>query len=102
VREDGGPGLRVVVRLASALQPHAAGAPRVHLDLPAPVTVGAVLDALAVAHPGIGRRIRDEAGAVRRHVNVFVGPYNTRDLDDVDTVVPDGAEVALIPAVSGG
>jgi sulfur-carrier protein len=102
VREDGGASLRVVVRLASALRPHAGGAPGVELDLPAPVTVGAVLDAVAAAHPAIGRRVRDETGVVRRHVNVFVGDENARHLHDVDTVVPEGAEVALLPAVSGG
>ncbi len=92
----------MVVRLASALRAHAAGAPRLELDLPAPVTVGAVIDAIAVAHPAVGRRVRDEAGTLRRHVNVFVGADNARDLDDLDTVVPDGAEVAVLPAVSGG
>jgi sulfur-carrier protein len=102
VREDGGLALRVVVRLASALRTHADGAPRLELDLPAPVTVGAVLDAIAVAHPAIGRRVRDEAGTLRRHVNIFIGPDNARDLDDTDTVVPEGAEVAVLPAVSGG
>jgi molybdopterin converting factor small subunit len=94
--------VKVVVRLASALRTYAGGAPRLELDLPAPVTVGALLDAIAVAHPGIGRRLRDEAGIVRRHVNVFVGPDNVRDLDDVETVVPEGAEVAMLAAVSGG
>lgn len=44
----------------------------------------------------------DEAGALRRHVNVFVGPDNVRNLDDVDTVVPEGAEVSVLPAISGG
>ena len=72
------------------------------VDLPAPVTVGAVLDALATAHPAVGRRVRDETGAVRRHVNVFVGADNVRRLDDGDTVVPEGVEVTLLPAVSGG
>lgn len=72
------------------------------VDLPAPVTVGAVLDAVAAAHPAVGRRVRDETGAVRRHVNVFVGADNVRRLDDVDTVVPEGVELTLLPAVSGG
>jgi molybdopterin converting factor small subunit len=94
--------LTVVVRLAAALQVHAGGAERLELELPAPVTVGAVLDAVAEVHPAIGRRLCDEAGALRRHVNVFVGPDNARDLDDRDTVVPDGVEVAVLPAVSGG
>lgn len=102
MREAGGPALRVVVRLASALRPHAGGAPCLEFDLPPPVTVDAVVDAVAVAHPAVGRRVRDEAGALRRHVNVFVGADNARDLDDVDTVVPEGAEVTVLPAISGG
>jgi molybdopterin converting factor small subunit len=102
VREDGGASLRVVVRLASVLRAHAGGAAHVEVELPPPVTVGAVLDAVAAAHPGVGRRVRDEAGALRRHVNVFVGADNARDLDGVHTVVPEGTEVAVLPAVSGG
>ena len=94
--------MRVVVRLASGLRTYAGGAPRLELDLPAPVTVAHVLDAIDVAHPAVGRRLRDEVGIVRRHVNVFVGPDNVRDLDDADTVVPEGAEVAMLAAVSGG
>ena len=70
--------------------------------MPAPVTVGAVLDALAVVHPAVARRVRDETGTLRRHVNVFVGPHNMRDLDDLGTVVPEGTEVAVLPAISGG
>ena len=102
MRQDGGPALRVVVRLASALRAHAGGAPRLELDLPPPVTVGAVLDAISAAHPAVGRRVRDEEGRLRRHVNVFVGAESLRNLDDVDTIVPEGAEVAVLPAVSGG
>ena len=90
----------MVVRLAAGLRPHAAGQASVELDdLPSPVTVGAVLDALAVAHPAVGRRVRDEAGTLRRHVNVFVGDENVRD---ESSAVPEGAEVTVLPAVSGG
>lgn len=102
MREDGGPALKVVVHLASALRQHAGGEACVELDLPAPVTVGAVLDAVSAAHPAVGRRVRDEAGTLRRHVNVFVGPDNARDLSGIDTVVPERAEVTVLPAVSGG
>ena len=90
------------VRLASGLRAHAGGAGRAELDVDPPVTVSAVLDALASAHPAVGRRVRDESGALRRHVNVFVDADNIRDLDDLDTLVPDGAEVAVLAAVSGG
>ncbi|HEX2040338.1 MAG TPA: MoaD/ThiS family protein [Acidimicrobiales bacterium] len=90
------------MHLASALRPHAGGASCLELDLPQPVTVSAVLDAVAVAHPAVGRRLRDEAGALRRHVNVFVGADNARDLSGPETVVPEGVEVSVLPAVSGG
>jgi molybdopterin converting factor small subunit len=89
----------VVVRLAAGLRPHADGQASVEFDLPSPVTVGAVLDALAAAHPAIGRRVRDEAGTLRRHVNLFVGDENVRD---EASNVPEGAEVTVLPAVSGG
>ena len=90
------------MRLAAALRVYADGADRLELELPPPITVGAVLDAVAAAHPAVGRRVRDEAGGLRRHVNVFVGADNARDLDDADTVVPEDAEVAVLPAISGG
>ena len=92
----------MVVRLAAALRSHAGGAGQLELELDPPVTIGAVVDAVAAAHPAIGRRVRDEAGRLRHHVNLFVGPDNARDLDDVDTVVPEGTEVTVMPAVSGG
>lgn len=91
--------MKVVVRLPAALRPHAGGASSLAFDLAPPVTVGAVVDAVAAAHPGVGRRIRDEAGALRRHVNVFVGPEKAAG---AGAPVPEGAEVTVLPAVSGG
>jgi len=61
-----------------------------------------VLDALGTTHPAIARRLRDEQGALRRHVNVFVGADNITDLAGVATPVPSGAEISLLPAISGG
>jgi molybdopterin converting factor small subunit len=66
------------------------------------VTVRRTLDALARSHPALERRVRDELGAVRVHVNLFVGADNVRDLDGLDSPVPPGAELSIIPAVSGG
>jgi molybdopterin converting factor small subunit len=90
------------VRLAPALRRHAGGASKIEVDLAPPATVGAVLDQLAQVHPAVGRRVRDEAGALRTHVNVFVGSDNARDLDAADTVIPEGAEVSVLAAISGG
>jgi len=70
------------------------------------VSVGArvrdVLDALGVRHPRVGRRIRDETGSLRRHVNLFVDGEDVRRNGGVDAVVPDGAVLLVLPNVSGG
>jgi len=65
-------------------------------------TVGDVLSALEVAHPGFRERILDENGKLRRFVNVFVSDDDIRFLDGLSTKVPDGETVAIIPAVAGG
>ena len=41
-------------------------------------------------------------GALRRFVNVFVDDDDVRYLDGLDTKVPDGQTVSIIPAVAGG
>jgi molybdopterin converting factor small subunit len=69
------------------------------VELPgAPATLGDALAALFAAHPGLRDRVLTETGALRRHVNLFVGAERA----GLDTAVPDGAELAILPAVSGG
>ena len=65
-------------------------------------TVGEVLAALEVAHPGMGERLFDESGKLRRFVNVFVADEDIRFLDGLGTVVAPGATVSIVPAVAGG
>ena len=65
-------------------------------------TVGEAIAALDAAHPGFTSRILDESGALRRFVNVFVSDDDVRFLDGLDTAVPDGGTVAIVPAVAGG
>jgi len=67
-----------------------------------PVTVSSVLDSLAVTHPALERRVRDEVGRTRVHVNLFVDADNIRDLDGVETMIAEGSDVSIIPAISGG
>jgi len=47
-------------------------------------------------------RLCDDSGDVRRFVNVFVGDEDIRFLQGLDTPVPDGTQVSIIPAVAGG
>jgi len=65
-------------------------------------SVAEVLDGLEAAHPGIGERLRDDYGQLRRFVNVFVNGQNVRDGQGVDTPLSNGDEVGIIPAMAGG
>lgn len=95
--------MRVDVRLAGALRPHARGVAVVAVAVPdEAATLRAVLDALAQDYPAIDWRIRNELGALRPHVNLFIGEEPARDHGGLDATVPDGATVIVLPAVSGG
>jgi MoaD family protein len=61
-----------------------------------------LLSNLESAYPGIGERILDEKGAVRRFVNVFVAEEDIRFMENLDTAVKDGDEVSIVPAIAGG
>ena len=65
-------------------------------------TVAAVLDAMAVQHAALERRIRDEQGRTRPHVNLFVAADNVRDREGLATPICAGDVLSIIPAVSGG
>jgi len=65
-------------------------------------TVGEVLKGLDAAHPGFADRLFDDAGALRRFVNVFLADEDVRFLDGLDTAVADGQTLSIVPAVAGG
>ena len=68
----------------------------------APATVGEALEALWALHPGVRDRVVTEQGEVRPHVNVFVGSESIRFSGGLATPLADGAEISIVPAVSGG
>ena len=79
-----------------------AGGERLVVLTGAPATVGEALIALGARHPGVRDRVLDEQGSVRPHVNVFVGSESIRWSRGLETPLPDGAELFILPAVSGG
>lgn len=91
--------MSTTVRIPTALRTLTGGAGEVTVD---GSTVGEVLKSLDAAHPGIGERLFDEAGNLRRFVNVFLADEDIRFLDALSTPVVDGQVVSIIPAVAGG
>jgi molybdopterin converting factor small subunit len=94
--------VRVTVRLHSVLRQHAGGRSTIDVEVAPGSTLGAVLDVVEHDHPAVARRIRDERGVLRRHVNVFVGDEECRRLGGLDAPMRDGGEVSVLAAVSGG
>lgn len=65
-------------------------------------TVGEVLKGIDAKYPGLGERIFDESGALRRFVNVFLADEDVRFLDGLETVVQPNQVISIVPAVAGG
>ena len=65
-------------------------------------TVGDILQSLDTSYPGLKARICDEAGNVRRFVNVYLNDEDIRFLNERATVVKDGDEISIVPAIAGG
>jgi molybdopterin synthase sulfur carrier subunit len=65
-------------------------------------TIGAVVNDLEQQYPGIKERLCDDAGNVRRFVNIYVNGDDIRFLNHLETPVKDGDEVSIVPAIAGG
>ena len=89
----------VTVRIPTQLRPLSGGNSAVKTD---GATVAEVLKALEAAHPGFADRLFDDTGRLRRFVNVFLDEEDIRFLDGLDTSVPVGATLSIVPAVAGG
>ena len=91
--------MSVIVRIPTQLRTLTGGAGEVEIE---GASVGEVLKALDVAHPGFADRLFDEAGSLRRFVNVFLADEDVRFLDGLSTPVRDGETLSIVPAVAGG
>jgi molybdopterin converting factor small subunit len=84
------------VLIPSQLTSYTDGATRVEAAGP---TVAAVLDDLDRRFPGLKFRVVDEQDRVRRHMRLFVGQAETRD---VATAIGPADELLIFGALSGG
>ena len=68
----------------------------------APAILADALEALWERCPGMCPRVVNEQAQIREHVNVFIGNEDVRHTGGLQTPIPDGAEISIIPAISGG
>lgn len=91
--------MAVQVRIPTPLRSLTNGAEVVEVEA---ATIGGAIEALQARFPGIKERLVDEAGEVRRFVNVYVNEEDIRFLQNQDSPLKDGDEVSIIPAIAGG
>ena len=65
-------------------------------------TIGELVDGLESSYAGIKEKLVDEAGEIRRYVNIYVNDEDIRFLDGAETVLKEGDSVAIVPAIAGG
>ncbi len=65
-------------------------------------TVADVISAVNDRHPGLADYVLDDHGAVRKHVNIFVGGRVITDRTTLSDSVGNADEVCIMQALSGG
>ena len=91
--------MSATVRIPTILRSYTGGTSEVSAE---GSTLAEVLDSLESSYPGIRARVLDDAGALRRFVNVYVGDDDVRFIGGLAATVADGAKISIIPAVAGG
>ena len=93
--------MAVTIRIPTILRTYTGGEAEVAVE-PSDPSLAGLIQALDAKAPGIAARVLDDAGALRRFVNVYIGDEDVRFADGLATAVADGAQVSIIPAVAGG
>jgi len=93
--------MQVTFHIPGALREFTGGKSSVKVDLFGS-TVADTLEALWVSYPAVRDRVVNEQGQVRQHINIFLGKENIRYTGGLTTPVNSGAEISIVPAVSGG
>lgn len=92
----------VEVKIPAALATECDGERHITITIAEGADLAALLDRLEAAHPRLGRRLRDEAGRVRRFVNIYIDDEECRRLDGTATPIGPGQSVQILPSIAGG
>ncbi|WP_043443724.1 MoaD/ThiS family protein [Arthrobacter sp. L77] len=96
------PGPSVIVLIPTLLRQYVDGRSAVRMSVSDGGDVASLLDGLGEGRPLLEQRIREETGALRRYVNIYVDGEDVRRLDGLATAVPAGATVMIMQSVAGG
>jgi molybdopterin synthase sulfur carrier subunit len=91
--------MSVRVRIPTPLRSATDGVAELNLEA---ATVGSLIQDLETRYPAIRGRLRDDAGELRRFVNLYVNGEDVRFRDGLGTSLKAGDELSIVPAVAGG
>jgi len=91
--------MNIIVQIPSALRRHTGGASKVTCSA---TNLNELLSDLDGKFPDLKPHLRDEAGQIRRFLNVYVNEEDIRFLGGASYAFKDGDEVLLVPSIAGG
>ena len=65
-------------------------------------TVGETMQSLIAQYPTLKQHLYNSDDNLRPFVNIFLGEDNIKDLQGLETPVPENAQLLLIPSIAGG
>ena len=89
----------IVVRIPTPLRKYTGGQAEVEVE---GANVREVFDSLESSSQGIKSKVFDDAGEIRRFINVFKNGEDVRYLEGTDTALAAGDEISIVPAIAGG
>jgi molybdopterin synthase sulfur carrier subunit len=91
--------MTVTVQIPTALRRHTSGTDRITCS---PTNLNELFTTLDEKFPDLKPHLRDEAGQIRRFLNVYVNEEDIRFLGGPGYAFQDGDEVLLVPSIAGG
>lgn len=91
--------MAITVQIPTALRRHTQGVGSVACEA---TNLGELFSALDQKFPELKPHLRDDAGQVRRFLNVYVNEEDIRFLGGSSYAFKEGDEVLLVPSIAGG
>lgn len=91
--------MAITVQIPTALRRHTGGVSSIAC---AATNLPELFSALDDKFPDLKSHIRDEAGQIRRFLNIYVNEEDIRFLGGPSYAFQDGDEVLLVPSIAGG
>ncbi len=89
----------IEVEIPTALRPQVGDQESVTVE---GATVGELLGKINDQYPDFGGKLFKAKDELNRFVNIYVNDEDIRFLDNLNTAVKEGDDVAIVPAIAGG